>query len=182
MNMAGEGRAAKISYTPTAGHQITSHQQGQGHSHDTSETRFIRVPSFENKNYLALHTPPYLKGHAFTLKDMGIDRGRGVIKEHPTLTSKGPANVNTDNITEYKGEGVIKENPALTPNNGNNSNNSHVTNKLHKLGDGKGRKGTYFDNNLMVQQNLTNMSKMYDEIVNKGITLKHALKTAGGEK
>ena len=114
---------------------------------------------------------------------MGIAKDGGVIKEHPTLTSKSPTNVNTDNnINEHKGEGVIKENPALTLNYGNNSNNSHVTNKPYKLRDGMGLKGTYFVNNLTVQQNLTNMSKMYDKIKNRKVNKKQAQQTAGGEK
>ena len=95
-NMAVEGRDAKSNSTPTMGHQLTSHQQGQGHRHDTSGTRFYRVPSFENINYLTSLTPHHLKGHAFTLKDMGIAKGGGVIKEHPTLTSKSHANVNNN--------------------------------------------------------------------------------------
>ena len=58
---------------------------------------------------------------------------------------------------------VIKENlPTMTPR--NYSNNYHSTNKPHKLGDGKGRKGAYFDNNLTTEQNIANLNKKYDEI------------------
>ena len=76
---------------------------------------------------------------------MGIAKDRGVIKEHPTHTSKGPTNVNTDNITEHLGKGVIKENPAkantidnANQKNGNDLNNSHVTNNPYKLRNDKG--------------------------------------------
>ena len=62
---------------------------------------------------------------------------------------------------------ITKENPASTMTPGINSNNSHSTSKPYKLGDGKGRKGAYFDNNLMVDQNITNTNKKYDEIKTK---------------
>ena len=71
-NMAGEDGAAKSSSTPTMGHHTTSHQQEQGPKHEISGTRFYRVPSFENIDYLTSLTPHHLKGHTFTLKDMGI--------------------------------------------------------------------------------------------------------------
>ena len=75
-----------------------------------------------------------MKGHVNTVKDMVISKGRGVIKEHPSHTSKGPTNVNMDNRTDHKGKGVIKENPAkantkdnANQKDGNNSNNSYST-------------------------------------------------------
>ena len=120
---------------------------------------------------------------------MGITKGLGVIKEHHAHTSKGPTNINTDKRTDHKGKGVIKENPAKasTKNNanqkdGNNSNNSYSTNNPYKLSDCKGRKGTYFDNNLTVQQNLTNMSKKYDEILSMGSIKKPCSKNRWGRK
>ena len=112
--------------------------------------------------------PHYLKGPAFTLKDMGTAKSGGVIKEHPTPFSKYHANLNTNNkykdnanTNENKGKRVIKENLASTMTPGIYSNNSQLTSKPYKLRDGKGRKGTYFNNNLTVQQNLTRGYQAY---------------------
>ena len=118
---------------------------------------------------------------------MGTAKRGGVIKEYPTPFSKCHANLNTNNIyrdnaNEHKGKRVIKENLASTMTPGIYSNNSQLTSKPYKLGDGKGRKGAYFDNNLTVEQNITNMNKKYDEIKTKERTQKTGLKNQRGRR
>ena len=67
-----------------------------------------------------------------------------------------------------KGRGVIKENPAPANADYKGVNNINSNNNSNKPNNKKGIKGACFDNTISVQQNITNMSKRYNEILNKG--------------
>ena len=202
-NMTREVRAANSCSTPAMDHLTTNQQMNQGPKHDTAGNKFYIENSFENID-LNSNMPLYSKGYAFTqgtAKSGGVikehptpsskyhAKSGGVIKEHPTPLSKYHANLNNNNMfkdnantNETKGKKVIKETLAPTMSPGIYSNNSQSTSKQYKLGDGKGRKGAYFDKNLTVEQNITNMNKKYDEIKTKERTQKTGLKIDGGEE
>ena len=99
-----------------------------------------------------------------------MDKGHHLLAT--AITDKGLGNA--------KGRGVIKLNPAndnyMGKHNINSNNNSNKPNNI------KGIKGNCFDNTLSVEQNLTNMSKRYNEILNKGNKPKSGLKNLKGRK
>ena len=93
----------------------------------------------------------------------------------PASTDKGSGNNN-------KGRGVINENPAPANANYKGVNNINSNNNSDKPNNIKGLKGTCFDNTLSVQQNITNISKRYNEILNKGNKKKLCHKNRWGRK
>ena len=115
-----EGTTAKGRSIPLKDLHCTSFTQEP--SYDSSDTRYISLTNFCNKN-LTLWTKCIICW---------------VIKENPA----------NDN---YKSKC-----------NTNSNNNSNKPNNI------KGIKGNCFDNTLSVEQNLSNLSKRYNEILNKG--------------
>ena len=81
-----------------------------------------------------------------------------------------------------KGRGVIKENPALINVSYKGINNINSNNNPNKPNSIKGIKWTCFDNTLSVEQNITNMRKRYNEILNKGNKNKSGIKNHWGRK
>ena len=83
-------------------------------------------------------------------------------------------------LDNTKGRGAIKDNPANDNYKGkyniNSNNNSNKPNNIKSI------KGNCFDNTLYVEQNLTNMSKRYNEILNQGNRPKSGLKNHKGRK
>ena len=157
---------------------------------------------FINKaNKTCFHLVSFISGPTLAITDKGVGntKGRGVIKENPAITDKGLVNANKKLDTKgkvnhllapaitdkgrgnTKGSGVTKENHPPINVSYKGINNIHSNNNSIKPNSIKGIKGTCFDNTLSVEQNITNMSKRYNEIL-KGNKHNSGIKKRWGRK